>query len=153
MSDVTYKGPWHAREVARFLEGSGVPIRLACCGADGFPRVISLWYRYHEGQLICVTHRSAQLLSLLARDPRVGFEISPNEPPYHGVRGQGLAQIEELGAESALQDMLARYLGGTESSLARWLMSRSDEERLITITPSRFFSWDYRERMADAVSD
>ena len=48
-----------------------------------------------------------------------------------------------------LDEVLSRYLGGTDSDLARWLLSRRDEEVLISITPGRLFSWDYRERMAD----
>ena len=146
------KGPWRAAEVERFLDRGGLPMRLACVGADGFPRVVSLWYRYQQGQLLCVTHEKAQLLSLLASDNRVGFEIAPNEPPYHGVRGQGLAEVTDLGARDALEDLLGRYLGGTESSLGQWLLSRGDEERLITVTPTRLFTWDYRLRMADAVN-
>ena len=46
-----------------------------------------------------------------------------------------------------LRQMLERYLGGTTSKLARWLLSRAEDEVLITIEPLRLFSWDYRERM------
>ena len=48
-----------------------------------------------------------------------------------------------------LQRVLQRYLGGEDSNLARWLLSRRDEEVLISIEPQRLFSWDYRERMRD----
>ncbi len=44
-------------------------------------------------------------------------------------------------------EMLQRYLGGTESKLGNWLLSRAEDEILITIEPLRLFSWDYRERM------
>jgi hypothetical protein len=81
----------------------------------------------------------------------MGFEIAPNEPPYHGVRGQGDAIVEPLGSKETLEELLGRYLGGVNSSLANWLLSRCDEEVLITITPTRLYTWDYRERMADAV--
>ena len=46
--------------------------------------------------------------------------------------------------------MLHRYLGGADSRLAQWLLSRRDDEILISIEPRRLFSWDYRERMQDA---
>ena len=151
MMNFPIKGAWAASEVEAFLDRGGLPLRLACTGGDGFPRVVSLWYRYQQGQLVCVTHKDAHILALLNRDNRVGFEVAPNEPPYHGVRGQGTAEITDLGAGQALEELLGRYLGGTESSLAQWLMSRSDEERVITISPTRVFSWDYRLRMADAV--
>jgi len=77
----------------------------------------------------------------------VGFELAPNEPPYHGVRGQGIATLDSDADGVVLGEMLQRYLGGTESKLGNWLLSRAEDEVLITITPLRLFSWDYRERM------
>lgn len=145
------KGPWSSEEIAKFLHQATYPVRVASHAADGFPRVVSLWYRYHDGRLHCVTHRDAALVKLLRADNRVGFEVSPNEPPYFGVRGQGQVQLEPLAGRNTLQELLERYLGGTDSSLATWLMSRSDEELLLTIEPNRLYSWDYRRRMADAV--
>ena len=41
----TYRGAWDHDQVAEFLDQSTFPIRLASVGADGFPRVVSLWYR------------------------------------------------------------------------------------------------------------
>jgi nitroimidazol reductase NimA-like FMN-containing flavoprotein (pyridoxamine 5'-phosphate oxidase superfamily) len=147
------KGAWPQDEIYRFLDSSRYPLRLACVGGDGFPRVVSLWYHCAEGKLLCVTHKSAQLAALLDGRDKVGFEVAPNEPPYHGVRGQGTAEMQPLGENSTLEDLLDRYLGRRDSALAQWLLSRSRDELLITITPLRLFSWDYRQRMADAVGD
>ena len=147
---VEIKGPWSAQRITQYLENATHPMRLASVGADGYPRVVSLWYRYEAGNLLCVTHKSAKLLSLLRKDNRVGFEVAPNEPPYMGVRGQGHCSIEPLGEKSTLEELLSRYLGGFDSSLANWLLSRSDEEVLITIAPIKLFAWDYSQRMADA---
>jgi len=146
---VSLSGPWNTGEIDRFLDESTFPVRLSCVGNDGFPRVVSLWYRNQGLNFHCVTHRESKLAKLLQKDARVGFEVSPNEPPYHGIRGQGMASLQALDQESTLQELLSRYLGGTDSKLARWLLSRSHEEVLVTIKPLRIYSWDYRERMAD----
>jgi nitroimidazol reductase NimA-like FMN-containing flavoprotein (pyridoxamine 5'-phosphate oxidase superfamily) len=143
------KGAWSENEVRGFLEGCGHPIRLAVMDAEGYPRVVSLWFRFEQGKVLCVTHRDSYLANCLRSSDRVGFEVSPNEPPYMGVRGYGEASLEPLGQEATLAQLLHHYLGGTESSLAAWLLSRSDEELLVTLTPKSLFSWDYRERMAD----
>ena len=148
---VALNGPWTESDIKRFLECETFPVRLACVGSDGFPRVVSLWYRYESGLLLCVTHRQSQLAGLLRQDGKVGFEVAPNEPPYRGLRGQGTASLTPLGGSKVLEYLLGRYLGKTDSSLGNWLLSRSDEELLITVQPHRIFSWDYRERMADAV--
>ena len=148
--NVTLKGPWSQAQVDDYLMSSAYPLRLACVGKDGFPRVVSVWYHYRDGCLHCVSHRASQLIALLRENGRVGFEVGPNEPPYHGVRGQGRAVLSDEGAGETLETLLQRYLGGGESSLGEWLLSRRDEEVLISISPQRIFSWDYRERMKDA---
>jgi len=125
-----------------------MPLRLACVGEDGFPRVVSVWFGYDGQRLRCVSHRSSQLIGLLQRCDKVGFEVAPNEPPYYGVRGQGIAHLDADIDGKVLREMLQRYLGGTRSRLAQWLLSRADEEVLVSIEPLRLFSWDYRQRMA-----
>ena len=147
--DIAIKGPWNEQQIEDYLGDSQLPVRLGCVGGDGFPRVVSLWYQYRDGALYCVTHRDSPLISLLSKEPRVGFEVSPNEPPYFGVRGQGLVQLTPLQQRETLEGLLQRYLGGLDSKLAEWLLSRSEQEVLLQIQPRRFFSWDYRSRMAD----
>jgi hypothetical protein len=137
-------------EIEDFLVSSAFPLRLSCVGADGFPRVVSVWFRYREQRIVCVSHRGSSLVALLRSNDKVGFELAPNEPPYFGVRGQGMATLTTLGADdSILDDLLQRYVGGRDSRLANWLLSRRDEEMLITIKPLRWYSWDYRDRMSD----
>jgi len=72
---------------------------------------VSVWYAYQDGALLCVSHRKSALIRLLEQDPRVGFEISPNDPPYHGVRGQGTVSLAPLGEHNVLEALLDRYLG------------------------------------------
>lgn len=149
---ISLKGPWSVAEIGSFLDATRFPMRLACTGADGFPRVASLWFHYDGIHILAVTHQKSPLARLLEKHPKVGFEVSPNDPPYYGVRGQGTAQLSPLGDSDLLDRLISNYLGDSDHSLGRWLLSRRDEELLVSITPGRFYSWDYRERMADAVS-
>ena len=149
---IPIKGPWGHDETTLFLAESTYPVRLAAVASDGFPRVVSLWYRSRVLTLECVTHRDAPLVKLLAANANVGFEISPNDPPYHGVRGQGIATISPLAESDTLDWMVSHYLGDSDSQVGRWLLSRREQEVVIKIEPQRLFSWDYRERMADVSS-
>jgi len=142
------KGPWDRAAVREFLVAATCPLRLACIGTDGFPRVVSLWYRYADGRFYAVSHRDSHLVRLLGACDRVGFEVSLNDPPYRGVRGQGIASLAAGAGGSELETLLERYLGGTESDLARWLLSRREEETLIVVEPQRLSSWDYTARMS-----
>ena len=143
-------GPWNRSQIDSFLQDSTFPLRLACVGDDGFPRVVSVWYGYDGHRLRCVSHRSSKLIGLLKGSDRVGFELAPNEPPYYGVRGQGIARLETDADATVLTELMQRYLGRTESKLGNWLLSRADDEILITIEATRLFSWDYRDRMSQA---
>lgn len=149
----TLKGPWSRTQIDDFLTRTRWPLRLACNGSDGFPRVASVWFRLQGDVLECVSHRDSAVIRLLRRDPRAAFEVSPNEPPYFGVRGQVEATLQPLGDSDALDDLVMRYLGSERSRVGDWLLSRREEEMLIRLTPSRFFTWDYRERMADVKED
>ena len=146
--NATLNGPWDIGQVQEYLANSNFPLRLACVGGDGYPRVVSVWYFFDGEQLHCASHGSSPLVSLLQNEPRVGFEVAPNEPPYQGVRGQGVATLAAEGGGVMLEQLLQRYLGDTKSGLAQWLLSRSEEEMLISIRPERLFSWDYTGRMS-----
>ena len=148
---IELSGPWQQAQIDEFLGHVVLPIRLSCVAADGFPRVISLWFLHRDGKLYCVTHQSAKLVGLVNHDNKVGFEVSPDAPPYHGVRGQGTAKLSPLGQDPALKQLLQRYIGDLDSGFSKWLLSRSEEELIVCIEPHRLFSWDYRERMADVV--
>ncbi len=147
LAEVTTKGPWSTGEIEAFLERERSPLRLALNGRDGFPLLASLWFRYADGALWCATHRESLVAKRLAKDPRVAFEVSVNEPPYVGVRGQAAVEcLPESGAHE-LEALLERYLGGTDSSLARWLLSRADAEVALRIRPKWLTAWDFSGRM------
>lgn len=147
---VRLRGPWHSAEVVAFLEQERSPLRLALNDHDGFPLLASLWFRYAEGALWCATHRDSLVARRLAQDPRAAFEVSVSEPPYVGVRGQAAVECVARRGQQELEVLLERYLGGRDSKLARWLLSRADEEVALRIRPKWLTSWDFRERMSGA---
>ena len=139
-------GPWDDATVVRWLTEARIPVRLAVTTARG-PLVVSLWYRYDDGQLWCATRADAVVVGHLRRDPRVGLEVAPDVPPYRGVRGTARATIvPERGAEE-LEALLARYLDASNAPLATWLRDRSDDEVAIRLDDLTLSSWDFSARM------
>ena len=126
-------------------------MRLAANTPSGFPVVLSLWFLPEGNELLAAVHREARIAHRLRADPRCAFEIAPNEPPYRGVRGQALAELESDGAAALLARLLGRYLGSSDSSLGRFLLGRAAEELVVRLRPTRIASWDYSERMSDAL--
>lgn len=140
-------GPWSLSQIESYLQETVVPARIACLSHTGWPIVLSLWYLYRDGGLWCASQSDARVIRRLREDPRCAFEIAPNEPPYCGVRGQGRATIDAVRGVEILRGLVARYFGSEDSGLARWLLSRGDQEVAIRIEPLRISSWDFRKRM------
>lgn len=134
-------------EVAEYLQQTRIPLRLACVTESGWPMVLSLWFVPVDGRLYCATQRSAKVVRYLRREPRCAFEVAADEPPYRGVRGQAMAVLNEGRGKEILEILLVRYLGGTDSSLAKRLLARSENEVAIEIEPRTLFTWDYSARM------
>ncbi|WP_135821312.1 pyridoxamine 5'-phosphate oxidase family protein [Halostella litorea] len=146
----TFTGRWSREEAESFLRETTVPVRLACERPDGSLWMLSLWFRYRGGALWCATASDADVVDYLRRDDRVAFEVSTNDPPYRGVRGEGAATVAGDDDKELLRELLERYLGGTESSLARRLLDDGRDEATVRVDPNRVYSWDFSDRMADA---
>ncbi len=147
---ISRSGPWNAERVEQFLAETCIPLRLAWHGPSGFPVVASLWFLHRDAALWCATRPDAAVARHLRRDGRCAFEVAPDQPPYRGVRGAATATVDPAGGKALLEELLIRYTGGLDSSLARGLLARADDEVVLRLEPTRLTSWDYRERMADA---
>jgi nitroimidazol reductase NimA-like FMN-containing flavoprotein (pyridoxamine 5'-phosphate oxidase superfamily) len=149
---VRYTGVWAPEGVTAYLEGAVVPVRLACRTPAGRLWMLSLWFAWDPDAetFACATARDADVVRYLEADPEVAFEVSSNDPPYRGVRGNGTASIRPDEEKRQLRRLLKRYLGGTDSALARRLLDPGREEVRITVDPARVHSWDYSGRMDPA---
>ncbi len=144
-------GPWDHPQITAFLSESRIPLRLAVQDASGCPRVLSLWFLPDDGALWCATNAGAQVLKFLAREPRCGFEVAGDLPPYRGVRGTGVASFHPERGGEILTRLLTRYGIAPGSKLAASLLAKIDEEVAIRIVAQRLSSWDFSRRMQGAM--
>lgn len=145
---ISASSAWDEQGIASFLEGATIPIRIAVQDGD-FPLICSVWFRYDPSRqcIYCVSHKSSYLARLLTEVGRCAFEIAPNEPPYQGVRGKAEVSLHSDSAESMLRELIERYLEDTDSGLAKWLLGRAEDERVIELKPQWITAWDYSNRM------
>jgi nitroimidazol reductase NimA-like FMN-containing flavoprotein (pyridoxamine 5'-phosphate oxidase superfamily) len=143
-------GAWNEAETEAFLGSATVPLRLSCHANGESLWMLSLWFLYRDDAFWCATSANADIVDYLADDEHVAFEISTNDPPYKGVRGNGAATVEADPEKALLRELLARYLGGTDSDLADRLLSPEREEVTIRIDPNRLYTWDFSDRMPEA---
>ena len=143
------KSAWNAARAAAFLRSTLIPLRVSTLDADGFPHITSLWFQYSSDHFFCCTQQSALICHHLKRNPKVGFEVASNSPPYHGVSGHGLGAIVAQDPIPILESLIDHYLQGRDRKLERWLLSRITTEVVIAITPRRITSWDFSRRMTN----
>lgn len=137
-------GPWDRSRIDAFLDSTVIPIRIASAGRTS-PLVQSLWYLHEDDSLWCCTQAEAVLTRRLRSDPRCGFEVSGDLPPYRGVRGTAKAEILPERAADILPRLIERY--GAPSALADWLLSRLDREVAIRLHSLRVTTFDFTQRM------
>jgi len=152
MKEMIGQGVIIDERVSRYLKETIIPIRVACVTEGAWPLVVSLWYTFSDGAIFCATQKSAKVVRYLRNEPRCGFEVASEIPPYRGVRGQGIAQIDQSRGKEMLQILLNRYGIGTSSPLGKILLAKSNDEVAIEIQPARIFSWDYTRRMRGSLS-
>jgi len=100
-----------------------------------------------DEKIYCATQKSAKIVSYLETNPKCGFEIAADRPPYKGVREEGIAKILPENGENILNFLMNKYLGTKESTLSKFLKNNSKTEVAIEITPSKVFYYDYSKRM------
>ena len=133
-----------------FAERAVIPLRVSTLDAQGFPHITSLWFLLEAGRFLCCTQRSAVVARNLARDPRAGFELAVNAPPYRGLSGRALGRLADRDPGDVLEALAERYLGDRDPGLRRWLLARIDSEVVLELEPQRMTSWDFSSRMSSA---
>ena len=101
-----FRGAWTDDDVGDFLQRTTVPLRLSTHRPDGSLRTVALWYRYRDGAFECATGADADIVRFLRNDDGVAFEVSTNDPPYRGVRGNGTASLARDEDKAALRDLI-----------------------------------------------
>ena len=147
MSLIRTNSSWNQQTIAAFLRATVIPVRLACTDSGGAPLICSLWYVYQDDAIWCATQQSANIVTLLERQPQCGFEIAPDSMPYRGVRGQGRVTLLIEEGPGLLLQLIDRYLGDRDSGFSKWLIEKSSTEVAIKIEPDWLTSWDFSKRM------
>jgi len=131
------------------ISDTKIPIRIAFVKHDGSPSIISLWYEQIGDKIYCATKRTAKIVTYFQNNPKCGFEIATDKPPYKGTRGTGHVKIIESQGPEILKILIKKYLGDKESTLSKYLNDNLQAEVALEISPQNIFNYDYSKRMKD----
>jgi hypothetical protein len=130
-----------------YLAKTRIPLRLSCTTESGWPFVLSLWYMYRGGFLYSATKNTAKVVGYLSSNPQCAFEIASDFPPYCGLRGQAIAEINPDLGPDILMALIDRYLGDRNNPLAIRLLKDLDSEVALVLRPVNLFKWNFSSRM------
>lgn len=142
------RGPFSPGDVDVFLDDAVIPMRLAAVGPTGWPLVLSLWFLRDGDEIVAATRPTSTVVTLVTQNPRCGFEIAGDDPPYKGVRGRADVLIDEQAGGPVLERLLTKYLGGTSSPLGQKLLAHASDEVCLRLRPRSIVSWDFTARMS-----
>ena len=143
---------WRSAQVADYLNTTRNPLRLSVVTRRA-PLIVPLWFFLESGRLWCACQSDALLVRAIATGSDCGIDVSDNDIPYRGVRGQGRATVWPAEGPRVLRRLVDRYLPSAESEFAQWLLRRADCEVAIAVDPSWITAWDFSGRMTDVVGD
>jgi nitroimidazol reductase NimA-like FMN-containing flavoprotein (pyridoxamine 5'-phosphate oxidase superfamily) len=146
-SEAQYLVPTH---IIMSLEEQKIPIRIGCISTNGYPCVLSLWFSIMDGRIYCATKKNAKIVEYLEKNPACGFEIASDQPPYRGIRGNGICNIRPKDGKKILSLLIRKYLGQKNPKLEKFLLNNSDKEVALEIIPNKVFHYDYTSRMGNA---
>ncbi len=93
-------------EIDAFLSEPGHLMRVGTVDADGFPRVVPIWFIRSGDDLLFTPRGPSVFLANIRRDSRVGLSIDEDPLPYRKLTVRGVARIEhEPGADDAWRDL------------------------------------------------
>jgi hypothetical protein len=133
--------------IVDYLEKIKIPIRLALINKNGYPIVVSLWFKISDGKILCATKPTAKIVQYFSKNNLCGFEISSDKPPYRGMRGSGICKINHKNGKEVLETLILKYLGEGDSKLKHFLLEKADKEISLEIMPQKIFHFDYTQRM------
>jgi nitroimidazol reductase NimA-like FMN-containing flavoprotein (pyridoxamine 5'-phosphate oxidase superfamily) len=80
-------------ELAEFLDEREHLARIGTVDADGFPRVLPLWFIRHGRRLLFTPRSRAEIWHNIRRDPRLGISVDESTQPYRKLTVQAVCEI------------------------------------------------------------
>ncbi len=134
-------------EVTAFLDEPGHLLRLGTIDEDGWPRVVPIWFRHVDGEIVFTPRQESVFLANLRADPRVSLSIDEDALPYRKVTIKGTARmVHDIGEDDqwreGYRDIARRYV--PEDGVQAYVQGTIDQPRAllaVPLTTSLVSSW------------
>lgn len=138
-------------EIIDFLINSKHNAHIGTTDDNGNPNVHPTWYYFDPkiGKLYIDTGKHSMKTENIRRNKNIYFCVDDPNPPYKGVKGRGICEIQEDINRNVLiaEKIMLKYLGSIEHPIAQEIMSqvRVGDSVILEISPTYFSTWDYSQ--------
>jgi PPOX class probable F420-dependent enzyme len=146
-------------EVTQLLASSR-KVQLATISPDGYPHLVTMYYRLLDGRIAFWTYRTSQKALNLARDPRISCLVETGEAYFdlRGVLVQGVVEtitdpdeVYKIGL--AIGDVVGGGTAGSDASLPgdainEYVANAARKRYAYIVEPRRVISWDHTKLVA-----
>ena len=143
-------------DVARRLLGAVAPARLAYTALDGTPRLLPMWFLWHEHdrELVLATFAGSHKIPALRARPDVAVTLDTAGPPPDVLMLRGRVVLDEVdGVLPEYAAMQVRYLGPENAAAARVEVDRPGVRMVrIGLRPTWVGALDFRTRFPQALA-
>jgi len=120
---------------------------LGFLGLDGYPRVLTVWFRHLDGELLVASRPGEYKCRSIRANGHVALTVATADLPYLTITAIGDATVEALPEKERIEFVtrVARsYLGREQGDayVERWSGGgHPGDGELIRLRPRRFTSW------------
>jgi PPOX class probable F420-dependent enzyme len=113
-----------------FLRGKNFAV-VATVGEDGSPQSTVVWVDTDGENVVFNTKRGRAKVEHLERDPRVSVTVIDSENPYSFVEVQGVASLDDEGANEHINMLANKYRGSDFTDFEGRVIVRVRPERVL----------------------
>lgn len=120
---------------------------LGFLGLDGYPRVLTVWFRHLGGELLVASRPGEYKCRSIRANGRAALTVATPDLPYLSINAVGDAIVEPLPEKERIEFItwIARFYLGRERGdayIQRWSQGgHPGDGELIRLRPCRFTSW------------
>jgi PPOX class probable F420-dependent enzyme len=105
---------------------------VATVGEDGSPQSTVVWIDTDGENVVFNTKRGRAKVEHLERDPRVSVTVVDSENPYSFLEVQGLASLDDEGANEHINMLAHKYRGSDFTDFEGRVIVRVKPQRVLT---------------------
>jgi hypothetical protein len=137
--------PLERHEFEALLGGPNI-LRLGVVDErDGAPMVHPVWFHYEKEMLFVAADTGGLKARSVQKNPNVYFLVDTVQGPPRGARGKGIARVSDdhSYATEVTRKCTVKYLGTSESDMARKIIEMGRDSSVIEIIPKYIATWKF----------